>query len=79
MTIVFGKITVIATATDNQSGVNRVEFWVDSDKRCNDTVAPYEWLWSEKGIFQRTLKVVAYDNAGNSAEDSLTLWKVQFK
>gem|GEM_PF-1415760 len=79
MTIVYGEITVIAEAYDNESGVNRVEFWIDSELRYTDDKPPYEWLWSEKGFFQRKLKAVAYDNAGNSAQDSLSLWKIQFK
>jgi PKD repeat protein len=79
MTIVFGEITVIAEAYDNQSGMDRVEFWVDSVLKFTDYMWPYEWLWSEKGVFQYTLKAIAYDKAGNSAQDSVTLWKVQLK
>jgi hypothetical protein len=78
MTIVIGKINVMVDASDNQSGVNRVEFWIDNDVRYTAYNEPYEWLWSETGIFQRTLKVVAYDNAGNHAQDLVTLWKIQF-
>jgi hypothetical protein len=77
MTIVIGNINVVANASDAQSGINRVEFWVNDDLRCTDTTAPYNWTWSEKGIFQETLRVVAYDNAGNQNHTSLTLWKIK--
>jgi len=79
MTIVIGKINVMVDASDNQSGVNRVEFWVDNDLRYTDTIAPYNWTWSEIGFFQRTLKAVAYDNAGNYNSTDIVLWKIQFR
>jgi len=79
MTVVLGKINVIVNAYDNQSLVNRVEFWVDTELKFTDTIAPYEWLWSDVGLYQRTLKAVAYDNAGNAGYDSVTLWKLQIR
>jgi hypothetical protein len=76
-TIVIGKIDVTAAAYDTQSGVNRVEFYVDDQMYCNDTVAPYNWTWSWRGhFFPYTLTVVAYDNAGNHNSDELKLWKI---
>ncbi|HVQ01367.1 MAG TPA: Ig-like domain-containing protein, partial [Candidatus Thermoplasmatota archaeon] len=79
MTVVIGKINVMVAASDTQSGVNRVEFWVDDVCKCTDDTAPYNWTWSEIGLFQRTLKVVAYDNAGNQNSVSLILWKIQLR
>ncbi len=79
MTMVIGKIDVKVTAFDNQSGVNRVEFWVDDTLRYSDNTTPYEWLWSDQGIYQHILKAVAYDNAGNPGQDVVPLWKIQFR
>jgi hypothetical protein len=76
-TIVIGKIDVTAFAYDNESGVNRVEFWLDTDLKSTDYIAPYNWTWSERGhFFPYTLKVVAYDNAGNHNQDELKVWKI---
>ena len=69
--VIIGKITVTVNATDKTSGVNRVEFFVDNVVKNVDTGAPYEWEWNEKSFTSHTLKVVAYDNAGNSVYEEL--------
>ncbi|RLF31457.1 MAG: hypothetical protein DRN08_07905, partial [Thermoplasmata archaeon] len=63
--IIIGKITVEATASDAHSGVQRVEFEADGNGK-PDYDVPYEWNW-DPTIGVHTLKVTAYDNAGNSA------------
>jgi len=62
--IIIGKITVEATASDAHSGIQRVEFEADGNAM-PDYSAPYEWLW-DPSMGVHTLKVTAYDNAGNS-------------
>jgi hypothetical protein len=80
MTFVIGKITVVAEATDNQSGISKVEFSTNMVLRHTDDQAPYNWTWSEKGLFQYSLQAVAYDKAGNSAASNIvTLWKLQWR
>jgi hypothetical protein len=77
MTVVLGKINVTANAYDNESGINRVEFWTNTELRHTDTQAPYTWTWSERGLYQYTLRAVAYDNAGNHNQADILLWKFQ--
>jgi len=77
LTIIIGSYKVNASAYDDESGINRVGFWVDGILKYTDNKAPYSWIWSEKGIFQHILQVVAYDNAGNHNEAIITLWKIQ--
>lgn len=62
-TIVIGKITVIACASDNISGISKVSFLVDDKEVANFTKPPYEWKWGGQ-VGLKTLKVVAYNNAG---------------
>ena len=69
--IVIGKITVTVNATDETSGMDRVEFFVDGAVKNVDTAAPYEWVWDERTFTSHTLKVIAYDNAGNSVYEEL--------
>ncbi len=73
--LVFFAIDVQVAASDNESGVARVEFYVDDASKGNDTIAPYSWAWSEKSLFVYTLKVVVYDNAGHHTEKEMTVWK----
>jgi hypothetical protein len=73
--IIFGRITINVDAADNDSGVNRVLFYIDGQPFFNDTVAPYSYIWSELAFFKYTIKVVAYDNAGNNKEASINVWR----
>jgi len=74
-TLVFFAIDIEVAASDNDSGVAKVEFYVDDQYKANDSSAPYRWTWSEKGFFIYTLKVIAYDNAGNHADKEINVWK----
>jgi hypothetical protein len=76
-TIAIGKIRVTALATDNQSGVQKVEFYVDDQLKETVTTGPYIWTWSDRGLFfPYVLKIIAYDNAGNQNSDELKVWKI---
>lgn len=66
--LVIGPITINANATDEESGMNRVEFYVDNEHRGTDYEEPYEWLWGNStGFFgKHSIKAKAYDHAENS-------------
>jgi PKD repeat protein len=75
-TVVIGKIDVTVQATDNQSGVAKVEFYIDGVLKATDTTFPYNWTWSEQmPLFPYVVKVVAYDYAGNQKSDEMSVWK----
>jgi PKD repeat protein len=77
-TFVIGKIDIAVQATDNQSGVVRVEFYIDDVLRATDTNSPYSWTWSEQvPLFPYLVKVIAYDHAGNQKSDEINVWKVR--
>lgn len=40
--------------------------------------APFEWLWNEKAIGRDEMKVIAYDNEGNTATDEIEVIIVNF-
>ena len=66
----------MVNATDNLSGINRVEFYIDDVLQYTDYTAPYEWLWADRGFFfPYTVTVIAYDNAGNTNFDQLDVRK----
>jgi len=73
--IIFGRITINVDAADNDSGMNRVLFYIDGQLGFNDTAAPYSYTWSELAFFRYTIKVVAYDNAGKNKEASINVWR----
>lgn len=75
-TVIIGKIEVEVDASDNLSGINHVSFYVDGDLMSNVATLPYFWLWSERSFSWHTLKVIAFDGAGNFASDEITLLKI---
>ncbi|HEC75746.1 MAG TPA: hypothetical protein ENI33_00605 [Thermoplasmatales archaeon] len=68
-TIIIGDITVNVNATDNENGIEKIEFYVDDELKEIIREEPYEWLWDEKIAWKHKIKVVAYDKAGNTADD----------
>jgi parallel beta-helix repeat protein len=75
-TLIIGKINIEVYAIDNITGVNLVEFYINDELKGSDDTAPYSWAWDEFVIlFPYEIKVVAYDNAGNSEFDSKIVWR----
>jgi hypothetical protein len=65
-------VVIEASASDTESGIKQVEFYIDDVLRNIDTQEPYEWAWSGENVFgQHDIKVVAYDNENNVASDEM--------
>ncbi|NOZ92060.1 MAG: S8 family serine peptidase [Dictyoglomi bacterium] len=64
---VSGKITVEVSASDDSSGVSKVELYVDGSKVSEDTSAPYTFSLDTTSLSDGTHKLLAkaYDAAGN--------------
>ncbi len=75
MPLFFHNLTVIVNATDNMSGVDHVEIFIDNVSKAVLTTPPYQYLWSEPKPMKHVLKAVATDKAGNSAVDSMLVWR----
>ena len=76
-TLIIGKIDIEVYANDNITGVNKVEFYLNDEYMAEDDTPPYGWSWTDFALlFPYTIKVVAYDNAGNEASDTKTVWKI---
>jgi hypothetical protein len=71
---VSGNVNIIVNATDDVS-VSKVEFYIDNDLYITDTEAPYTWQWDTTSVpnGQHTIKVKAYDNTKQTAEDSVSV------
>ena len=69
-----GTVLIQVSATDN-IGVDRVEFYVDDTLVCTDAEAPYEFEWNTTTWpdGEHIVKAVAYDLAGNKAEESISV------
>ena len=76
--IILGGITLEATAMDDESGIDRVEFLVNNNIKSSDETWPYEWFWDEISFGLYTLKAKAYNNAGNTDVDSINIYIMNF-
>jgi hypothetical protein len=66
-----GKLRFIATVEDPTSGINKVEFYMNDVLQFTATEEPYQWDLPWLGGAEITVRAVVYDNAGNTAEDSV--------
>ena len=65
-------VVIEASATDTESGIKQVEFYIDNVLRSIDVQEPYEWAWSRENVFGRhNIEVIAYDNENNVASDEM--------
>lgn len=77
-TIIIGGIDVIVEASDDLSGMEKVIFSLDETEKYTDEVPSndlYIWTWNEQTFGRYTLKATAFDKAGNSATDEITVWR----
>ncbi|MBC7081655.1 MAG: Zn-dependent exopeptidase M28 [Thermoplasmatales archaeon] len=58
--IIIGRITVEAIAFDNESGIERVEFYIDGEMKNVDYTSPYNFSM-EKMLFFHEIEAKAYD------------------
>jgi len=75
--IVVGRTYVTTSASDNV-GVTKVELQVDGSVSATSTTAPFTMIWNAQGIKRgfHTVRVKAYDAAGNSAlSDVVTVYR----
>jgi M6 family metalloprotease-like protein len=68
---VSGVTSVSASASDN-TGVTRVDFYLDGALAASDSTAPYSWSWDTTGSANgsHSLTSTAFDAAGNSGSSS---------
>ena len=70
-----GTININVSASDAESGMDYVEFTVDGTTVHTCVSLPYTHAWDSSTVADgsHTITATAYDNAGNSATDSVTI------
>lgn len=73
--VVSGTVDIEVTATDGESGMDRVEFAVDGAPLGTDSSTPYNYTWDSTTVLDgsHTITITAYDITGNQAVDSVTI------
>jgi len=68
-TIIIGFLNSKYTIFDNQSGIEKVEFYLDNDLKKTDYDEPYSFITSGRNIGRLSIiKVIAYDQAGQTSQ-----------
>jgi hypothetical protein len=76
--LIIRMINIEVTATDNESGINRVEFYIDGQFKGDDFSEPYSYYWNEFLSGEHKIKVIAYDNADNNATAEIAVFKWRY-
>ncbi len=75
MPFIIGKITIEATVNSTIE-IAKVEFYIDGVLRFTDTTEPYSLLWSDFSFGSHAIKVIAYDDIEQKAEDGIRATKI---
>ncbi len=75
-TLIIGKITVEVDAYQEDVGIDRVCFYVDSELVHTDYDEPYQWTWEERMFFGHRLAVYAISNDDKSQGTGIDVWKL---
>jgi len=70
LALIIGKITFEVNAIDEDSGIEKVEFYINGRLKGNDTTEPYTYEWRRDSLrfFHISyIKVRAYDNEGKTS------------
>ena len=76
-TIVIGNVTVQAFASDEKTGILRVELYVDGTLKNVSYNEPYTWELGKIGSGLHKIEVKAYDKARNVNSKKETLLLIQ--
>jgi len=78
LALIIGDITIEVNATDVDSRIEKIEFYINGKLMGNDTTDPYTYNWTRdrlRLIHIFCIKVIAYDNDGGTAEDKMIVRK----
>jgi len=73
-TIVIGGITMHVNASDEKTGIDKVEIYLDDTLQTELYSYPYNYPWDELAFFSHYFRAVSYDNAGNTAIAEKKVW-----
>jgi hypothetical protein len=78
--LIIGSIEITVDTTDDLSGIDKVEFYIDGDFKAEDSKYPFIYVWvrDEISLFGHSHRiiVISYDGAGNTAQDTIRVWKI---
>jgi len=79
--LIFGPITIEVNASQEQFGIDRVDFWLDNlwlktwKHLTVVTDPPYSCTWRSPALFNYYISVQVFDNSGNYTYAGIYVWK----
>jgi hypothetical protein len=73
--LIIGPVQIWPHAMDNESGLAHLELFINDDLKASFTSIPRSWTWDEMVFGRRTIKLMAFDNADNTASAEISVWK----
>lgn len=73
--MLIGDIEIRAEASNELYGIDYVEFYINDVLQITDDTDPYSFIWKDPGFFKHILKVIAFNNNGQSVVRKLNVWK----
>gem|GEM_PF-2726921 len=73
-------VTINVNASDSGGSISNVKFYIDNQLKYTDSSSPYSWNWntSSYALGNRTIKVVATNNQGKTAEESIVVTLINY-
>jgi len=68
-------MTVTANASDEETSVEKVEFYIDDKLQATDYEEPYIWSWDKPDFIKHTLSATAYNSIEIISSDDVIVWK----
>jgi hypothetical protein len=76
VTFMIGAVDISVNASDNDSGIAMVSFYLNGKLMSSVPSPPYTWYWSERGFGRYNILVEAVDEAGNNATAQMNVWRM---
>jgi hypothetical protein len=74
-TVIIGPINVTISAYDSETQIEKVDLYIDGIVKKTFSAAPFEWMWSELSMGKHFVSAVATDEAGNTNQKMIAVWK----
>jgi parallel beta-helix repeat protein len=77
VTIIIGSIQIWPYAIDNETGLKRLELYIDDELKETFTGVPRSWLWDERTPMKikHIIRLTGCDHAGNSESAEIMVWR----
>ena len=73
--LIFGSISINATAVDSLSGIRDLRIFIDGYEQYKTNSSAIDWKWNDTVFGKKVVEIVASDNVGNQVSERKIVWK----